>query len=140
MSRTTAGYLLTSLNLCPSFNCFFTRSSSLQRSLISGSSILMIAKRSSPNPNAQPLYFSGSTPKFWRTLPLTIPEPTTSTHFPFTSISSSTEGSVKGKVSSLKRYLISFPKIACAIFNKTSCKSVIVIILSSRLTKYQPSI
>ena len=65
-------------------------------------SCLSIAILSTPKPNANPLYLSESILQFSRTFGLTIPQPKISSHLPsFDKISTSAEGSVKGKYEGL---------------------------------------
>ena len=92
MSRITGGNLETSLNLLPSTNCFFTLSSSDHKSRMSGRSMEAMAKRSSPNPKAQPLY--PVKPKLANTVSRGMPEPSISIHWPLISASISKLGSV----------------------------------------------
>jgi len=61
-----------------------------------------MAIRSIPSPNANPLYFSESILQFSKTIGLTSPHPSISSHLPsFDKISTSAEGSVNGKYEGL---------------------------------------
>ena len=69
-----------------------------------------IAILSTPKPNARPEYFLLSILQFLRTIGLTTPHPSISSHLPFLDlISTSADGSVKGKYDGLKRTSTSFP-------------------------------
>src|SRR3989338_11611923 len=145
MSRVIDGYLETSLNLLPSFSCFFTLGSSDHSKRISGSSMLTIAKRSIPGPNAQPFHLDESTPNFSRTLPFTTQLPKTSNHLPppaggFVSISICSDGSVYGNVSGKILSLASGPNTARAMPRSAFSKSSNPITFLFLGAKYQPSI
>src|SRR3989338_3158572 len=140
ISRVIGGYLLTSTNFLPKRSCLVTLGSFDQNKRISGKSILKIASRSNPKPNAQPLYSEEFTPNLSKTLPFTTPLPKTSSHRPSFSISISRLGVVEGKTPSLKRYFTSPPKTARAILIRISCKSLVEIFCRSLGVRYQPSI
>ena len=64
-----------------------------------------------PNPNANPLYLSEFILQFSRTIGFTMPQPSTSNHFPsFDNISTSADGSVKGKYEGRNLNSTSLPK------------------------------
>ena len=74
---------------------------------------LSIAILSIPRPNANPLYWFESIPQFSITTGFTIPQPRISSHLPSSDkISTSAEGSVKGKYEGLNLTLISLPNNA----------------------------
>ena len=104
------GYLLYGLNLAmstpparniPALNCFVKRVSSLQKRRMSGTSKRTMARRSRPRPNAHALL--SPSPASSRIFISITPHPSTSSHSPLKKISSSMEGSVKGKYASTQR-------------------------------------
>jgi hypothetical protein len=79
----------------PVLNCEVKRSSSVQKSRMSGIEKRIIASRSRPRPKAQPWRCSSShlrSTSVWMT-----PQPSTSSQSPWKKISSSIDGSVNGK-------------------------------------------
>ena len=104
------GYLEYGLNFCmstppalnmPSLNCFEKRLSSDQKRRISGMSKRTIASLSRPRPNAHARL--SPSPASSRIFISVTPHPRTSSHSPLKKISSSNDGSVKGKYASTQR-------------------------------------
>ena len=104
------GYLEYGLNLrmstppalnMPASNCFVKRLSSDQNRRMSGTSKSTMARRSSPSPNAHARL--SPSPASSRICISITPHPSTSSHSPLKKISSSIDGSVKGKYASTQR-------------------------------------
>mmetsp|Transcript_46244 Transcript_46244/g.77095 ORF Transcript_46244/g.77095 Transcript_46244/m.77095 type:complete len:209 (+) Transcript_46244:370-996(+) len=113
------GNLLNDANFCalppclkhPALNWEVKRSSSVQKRRMSGMSNRTMARRSRPRPKAHALLSPRSAPS--RMACCITPHPSTSSHSPLKKISSSKDGSVKGKYASTHRISTS-PNRCCA--------------------------